>query len=168
MALIKNGSQVSDQWLVAEDDTPVQADIPTIVSYKRFLAERETLVKSRAELGVKVSPGDDVTELEGDLPRLQVIALDFPKFSDGRAYSAARLLRQRMGFEGEIRATGEVLRDQYLFMQRAGFDAYEVRDGAETRDWLEATREFSHYYQPAADGSRAVWAQRHEAVAAAE
>lgn len=168
MALIKNGSQVSDQWLTAADDTPVQADIPTIVSFKRFLEERDTLVKSRAELGVKLSPGEDVTLLERDLPRLQVVALDFPKFSDGRAYSSARLLRQRMGFEGEIRATGEVLRDQYLFMLRSGFDAFEVRDGAETRGWLEAVREFSHYYQPAADGSQAVWARRHpQAVAAA-
>lgn len=167
MALIKNGTQVSDPWIFVGDATPVQADIPTVVSYKRFLAERDTLLKSQAELGVKVSPGEDVTALEGDLPRLRVVALDFPKFTDGRSYSAARILRQRFRFDGEIRATGEVLRDQYLFMQRAGFDAYEVRDGAETRDWLTAVAEFSYAYQPAADGSRAVWTQRH-AVAAAE
>jgi len=166
MALIKNGAQVSDQWIYADDDTPVQADIPTIVSLKRFMAERETLVRSSSELGVHVSPGEDVTALEGDLDRLRVIALDFPKFTDGRAYSAARILRQRFRFEGEIRAIGEVLRDQYLFLSRAGFDAYEVRDGADARDWLDAVREFSHHYQPAADGSRAVWAQRHVAQAA--
>lgn len=167
MALIKNGTQVSDQWITADDDTPVQADIPTIVSYKRFLEERETLVRSRAELGVKVAPGEDVTALERDLPRLQVIALDFPKFTDGRSYSAARILRQRLGFEGEIRATGEVLRDQYLFMQRAGFDSFEVRDGVEARQWLDAVREFSHYYQPAPNGTSAVWALRHAGLAAA-
>ncbi len=166
MALIKNGTQVSDQWLLAGDDTPVQADIPTIVSYARFIAERDELVRSRAELGVKVSPGDDLSAIAADLPRLQVIALDFPKFTDGRAYSAARLLRQRYGFQGEIRATGEVLRDQYLFMRRAGFDAYQVRDGADAQGWLDAMREFSHHYQPAVDGSRPVWAERHARAAA--
>ncbi|WP_420724613.1 DUF934 domain-containing protein [Hwanghaeella sp. LZ110] len=167
MALIKNGTQVSDQWLVAADDTPVQADIPTIVSYKRFLAERDTLVRSRAELGVKLVPGDDVSAIAADLPRLQVVALDFPKFTDGRSYSAARLLRQRYGFQGEVRATGDVLRDQYLFMKRAGFDAFQVKDGAEAQGWIEAMGELSHYYQPAADGTPAVWAQR-RAIAAAE
>ncbi|HAJ19296.1 MAG TPA: oxidoreductase [Rhodospirillaceae bacterium] len=167
MALLKNGTQVSDQWLVAGDDTPVQADIPTIVSYKRFLAERDTLVRSRAELGVKLAPGDDVAAIASDLPRLQVVALDFPKFTDGRAYSTARLLRQRYGFQGEVRATGDVLRDQYLFMKRAGFDAFQVKDGAETQAWIAAMGELSHYYQPAADGTPAVWAQRH-AIAAAE
>ncbi len=166
MALIKNGAQVSDQWIYADDGTPVQADIPTIVTLGRFLNERDTLIRSSAELGVKVSPGDDVTVLERDLDRLRVVALDFPKFTDGRAYSAARILRQRFQFEGEIRAVGEVLRDQYLFLSRAGFDAFEVRDGADARDWLTAVREFSHHYQPAADGSRPVWAQRLDAQAA--
>ena len=81
--------------------------------------------------------------------------------------SSARLLRQRYGFQGEVRATGDVLRDQYLFMKRAGFDAFQVKDGAETQAWIAAMGELSHYYQPAADGTPAVWAQRH-AIAAAE
>lgn len=166
MALIKNGAQVSDQWLIACDEAPVQADIPTLVSYRRFLSERASLLHSQAELGVRLSPGDDVAALADDLPRLRVVALDFPKFTDGRAYSTARLLRQRYQFTGEIRATGDVLRDQYLFMKRAGFDAFEVPDGTPIMTWLEAVREFSHHYQPAADGTTAVWARRHVPAAA--
>lgn len=168
MALIKHGAQVSDQWLSAGNDTPVQADIPTLVPYRRFLAERDHLLRSQAELGVILSPGDDVAAIADDLPRLRVVALDFPKFTDGRPYSTARLLRQRHQFAGEIRATGEVLRDQYLFMKRAGFDAFAVPDGAPVMAWLEAVREFSHHYQPAADGTAAVWTRRHVPPAAAE
>jgi len=89
--------------------------------------------------------------LAGDIDRLSLVVLDFPKFSDGRAFSQARLLRDRLGFAGEIRATGNVLRDQYLFMTRCGIDAIELPDGTAIEGFLEALREFSVWYQPAAD-----------------
>ncbi|NMM43509.1 DUF934 domain-containing protein [Rhodospirillaceae bacterium KN72] len=168
MALIKDGKQVSDQWLTADADTPVQPDIPTIVPFARFIAERDSLLRSQAEIGVKLSPGDDVAALAGDLDRLKVIAVDFPAFTDGRAYSYARLLRQRYGYRGEIRATGNVLRDQYLFMLRAGIDAFEVTDKTQISSWIDALEEFSHYYQKASDAAQPVWAKRHTTVAAAE
>ena len=168
MALIKDGVQVTDPWVFAEDDAPVQPDIPTVVSYKRFLEEREDLLRSQAELGIRLDSGDDVSVLAEDLGRIRVVSLDFPKFTDGRSYSAARLLRQRYGYEGEIRATGNVLCDQFAFMLRAGFDAFQVRDGSEARFCEARFRDFSHHYQNAADGAQAVWAKRHALPAAAE
>ena len=87
--------------------------------------------------------------------------LTFPAFTDGRAFSQARLLRQRFGYKGEIRATGNVLRDQYAFMQRCGFDAFEVAEDTDLAGWGRSAQAMSRHYQTAADGVRAVWAKRH-------
>lgn len=104
--------------------------------------------------------------IEGDLDAFDVIVLDFPKFGDGRAYSQARLLRERYGFQGEIRAQGEVLRDQVLFMVRCGFDALELAR-ADVESAEEALAEFSHAYQAAADSERPVWSRRRDRAEAA-
>ena len=81
-----------------------------------------------------------------------MVALEFPKFRDGRAYSTARLLRERYGFAGELRAVGDVLRDQFLFMHRCGFDAFEVADEQAVAAWRKAIAEFTVFYQTATDG----------------
>jgi len=167
MGLIKNGQLTSDPWVTADMDGGLMPDIPTIVPLARFLAEREELLRSQAELGVLVSPGEDIDALAEDLPRLKVVALSFPAFTDGRAYSYARLLRQRHGYEGEIRAVGNVLRDQYLFMHRAGFDTYKVGEGADINAWKDAISHFSVVYQPATDSQTPAWKRRHSSAAAA-
>jgi uncharacterized protein (DUF934 family) len=100
---------------------------------------------------VRLEPDEAVEDLAGDLQRLALVALAFPKFRDGRPYSAAALLRERYGFKGEIRAVGEVLRDQADFMIRCGFDAYEPADGSTPEDWNRAEHRFRHVYQAAAD-----------------
>ncbi len=99
--------------------------------------------------------------LNGEVHRFALIALEFPRFNDGRAYSQARLLRSRLGYKGELRATGNVLRDQLLFMRRAGFDSFEV-DGARAlaEDWAKAFGEFDVFYQPSADSRPWVMRQR--------
>ncbi len=102
-------------------------------------------------LGVLVPNTVAVADLAGDLSHWQVVALEFPKFADGRAYSQARLLRERYGYRGEIRAVGDVLRDQLLFMARSGFDAFALRADRALEEALAAFAEFSESYQPAAD-----------------
>ena len=94
----------------------------------------------------------DVDDLVPCLDRLAVVALVFPSFRDGRAYTQARLLRERHGYDGELRATGQVLRDQFVFMLRAGFDAFEVKKQADAEAFDEATRRYSVFYQPTGDG----------------
>jgi uncharacterized protein (DUF934 family) len=86
----------------------------------------------------------------------------FPSFKDGRAYSQARQLRERYGFRGELRATGDVLRDQFLFLARAGFDAFEVKKDADTAAFVEALARYSVFYQPAADARTAVQRARRD------
>ena len=165
MPLIRNGAEAEDTWrFVGEDEgatEPVPADGGG-VSYalSRFLQEAETLLDANYPIGVRLSPDDDPLALASYLDRLSLIEVDFPKYTDGRGYSHAQLLRRRLGYTGELRAVGHVLRDQLLYMHRSGFDAFST-SRADLASVLEALGEFSSFYQPAADGPRSVFAARH-------
>ena len=152
MPLLKNGALVEDPWQTLGADDPLPADAPVILPVARWLAERETLGGRDAPVGVRVPNTQDITALAADLGRLAVIVLEFPKFNDGRAYSQARLLRERHGYRGELRASGQVLRDQLLFMHRCGFDAFEIVNAEPVAAWQAALDEFNVFYQPTADG----------------
>jgi len=152
MPLVEGGHIVEDRYVRVLDDAPIPDGGPVIVPGKRFLADAAELVQRDGALGV-IWPNDrKVAELEPWLDRLALIALVFPKFRDGRAYSQARLLREHYGFGGTLRATGDVLRDQFHFLVRAGFDSFEVKKAADARVFVEVMARFSVYYQPGADG----------------
>jgi uncharacterized protein (DUF934 family) len=149
---------------VSDDDTIPQGDV--IVSFIRFQAEAGVLLTQGREVGVRVEADQSVDDLAYDLPRIAVVALVFPKFGDGRAYSYARLLRERYGFTGEIRAVGDVLREQAGFMVRCGFDAFEPADGSTPEQWAAAASRFRHVYQRAADDREPAFALRNPAPGA--
>lgn len=150
MPLIKGGRFVTDPWRAVADEEPLP-DVPkTSVSWERWTRERDALVASGAELGVRLPNDVAPAKLAPDLGRLQLVVLFFPRFTDGRAYSQARLLR-RLGYQGELRADGNVLRDQLLFMRRCGFDSFAVSERAHFEGWLQAFREFDVFYQTGAD-----------------
>ncbi len=111
-------------------------------------------------MGVRLEPSEAVEDLAYDLPRLALVALAFPKFSDGRNLSAARLLRDRYGFKGEIRAVGEVLREQAMHMVRCGVDAYAPADGSDPEAWAAAAHRYRHVYQRAADDRTPAFVER--------
>lgn len=148
--IIKNRQIIEDPWRQVADDGELPAG-PVIVTLTRWRRERATLAERDEPVGVRVPNTVNVADLVDDLSRWPVVALEFPKFADGRAYSQARLLRERHGYRGEIRAVGDVLRDQLYFMARSGFDTFEVRADRSLEDALEAFGEFSVTYQPAAD-----------------
>ena len=153
MPLIKNGQVFPDAWVKLADEAPMpNEDMPIRVSYARWQQDRAALDGREAPLALDLPNTAKPEELNGGVNRFAMIALNFPKFSDGRAYSQARLLRERLGFKGELRATGHVLRDQLLFMHRAGFDAFEIprEDAAEV--FAAALKELSVFYQPTKDG----------------
>jgi uncharacterized protein (DUF934 family) len=153
MRYIKNGRIAEDPFALIEGDEPAPSDVPVILSAERLLsAAPEELAKRTAPLGVSWPNDRPESELAPYLAHLSLIALEFPVFRDGRAYTQARLLRERHGFKGEIRATGDVLRDQFLFMARAGFDAFEAKKDADAEAFAQALGEFTIRYQPAADG----------------
>jgi uncharacterized protein (DUF934 family) len=152
MQLVKGGRIVEDAFARVADDAPVPDRLPVIVSAARFLADADAFARRDAPTGV-IWPNDrKVGELAPHLARLALVALVFPVFKDGRAFSQARLIRERYGYGGELRATGQVLRDQFLFLLRAGFDAFEVSKDADAAAFAEATRRYSVFYQPTGDG----------------
>ncbi|MDB5406643.1 MAG: hypothetical protein JWL84_1555 [Rhodospirillales bacterium] len=148
MPLVKDGALVADAWTRIADDAALPGDGAVTVSFKRWEAERSSLLGRNAPVGVFLGNTDPVEALASDLNRIGVVMLDFPKYTDGRAYSQARLLRERLGYRGELRATGNVLRDQLLFMRRSGFDTYEV-DERGAAGFAASMAAVTHAYQPA-------------------
>jgi uncharacterized protein (DUF934 family) len=147
-----NGAFYPDQWTRHQPDAALLAgDYPLLIGLAAFLAEPDRFLAHEGPLGIEVAAGDSVDALAPYLARLSMIALSFPKFSDGRAYSTARLLRERIGFSGELRAVGDVLSDQIPLMRRCGITSFEVRH-APTRAALLSGRlaEMHHFYQPIA------------------
>ncbi|MFO1014934.1 MAG: DUF934 domain-containing protein [Caulobacteraceae bacterium] len=131
-----------------------------IVSLARFQADGDRLLGEGRMIGVQLEPGDKVEDLVFDLPRLSVVALNFPVHRDGRAYSNARLLRERYGYKGEIRAVGDVLREQARMMVRCGFDAFVAADGSKAADWAHKVRGYRHVYQRGVDGRAPAFVER--------
>ena len=160
MVLVKDGVAVDDPWISVADDEDLP-NAPAIVTLDRWRAERDALAGRNAPTGVRLRSDQSPGEIADDLDRLAVVALEFPVFTDGRAFSSARLLRERHGYEGEIRAVGNVLRDQLLFMLRCGFDTFEMDSDSAAQDWRAATAEFDVFYQAAADRRASVSEIRH-------
>ena len=145
-----------DAWVSAPDAALPSPDVPTIVTRKRWLAERGALAGRKAPLGLRIEPGERLDDIAADLARFALVALAFPKFSDGRAFSTARLLREKHGYEGELRAVGNVLSDQIPLMRRVGFDSFEVTHGPTRRALAEGrVAEVTLHYQPVASGEPA-------------
>jgi uncharacterized protein (DUF934 family) len=170
--IIKNRAIVEDSWTVvrvAEDGAlPEVAALPAgkvIVPLALWQAQREALVASRSkeELGVWLAPDSEPADIAGDFNDAALIAVDFPVFRDGRGYSTARLLRERYGYKGELRAIGDVLRDQLRFYERCGFDAYALRADKDLHDALNAFTEFTVQYQGAFDEPSPLFRRRHAA-----
>jgi uncharacterized protein (DUF934 family) len=133
-----------------------------IISLARFQSEGDQLLSEGRSVGVRLESHEQPEALAYDLPRLAVVALAFPKFGDGRAYTSARLLRERFGFKGEVRAVGDVLREQAGFMARCGFDAFEPADGSTPEVWERAAHRFRHVYQRGADDRTPAFVERGE------
>jgi uncharacterized protein (DUF934 family) len=153
MPLIKNGEIVQDSWIEATADAPLPEVDALLVPYAIWKEHREALMQRNGRLGVRLAADQPPQLIAGDLDRLDLVALEFPTFRDGRAYSYARLLRERYGYRKELRAVGNVLRDQFLFMHRCGFDAYEIAHPDAAQVWRKAIGEFTVFYQRATDDS---------------
>jgi len=162
MQYIKNAKISADEWVhvTAEGDLPASGKV--IVPLARWQSARAELLARKAPLGVRLASSESPEIIRADLGRFDLIALEFPIFRDGRAYSYARLLREQYGFKGELRAVGNVLYDQFSFMHRCGFDAYEVYKDADAERFARALLEFTVRYQPDADGSPSAIQLRHQ------
>ncbi|TNE36732.1 MAG: DUF934 domain-containing protein [Alphaproteobacteria bacterium] len=156
---IKDRKVDEDDWMpftgLEEDASLPSGNI--YVPLDEWLKTRDHLLARNDRLGVALKNTDDPALLEKDLDRLDLIVLEFPKMADGRAFTQARILRERLGFKGEIRATGDVLQDQLFYMQRCGINAFEIRDDQDIPSSLKAFDEMTVTYQPASDEKFPIW-----------
>ncbi|MDP3738600.1 MAG: DUF934 domain-containing protein [Hyphomonadaceae bacterium] len=161
MPLLRHGKVVDDCWVFVEDEHELSPGGCLTVSLGRFLSEHDQLLARNEAIGVRLAASDDPALLAPHLDRLRLIELNFPKYTDGRALSQSQLLRRRYGYKGEIRAVGQVLRDQLRLMIRAGFDAMviEETDAEDVYDF--SAHEFSEFYQAASDTSETIFMKRH-------
>ncbi|BBB67269.1 hypothetical protein UNDYM_3016 [Undibacterium sp. YM2] len=154
--IIKDKAIVSDDWTVlrlTENETPDAVSVPAgkvIIPLKVWLLQRESLL-SRTDIAVWFSSDEQAKELKDDINRFKLLAVDFPKFADGRGYSIAYNLRSRFNFTGELRAIGDVLRDQLFYMQRVGFNAFATREDKNIHDAIKGLTDFSEKYQTSWD-----------------
>ena len=169
MPLVKNATIVEDRFVRILADAAVPDEGSIIVLAARLLADAGELTQRSGATGVLWPNDRDISALAPYLDRLALVALVFPSFRDGRAYSQARILRERYQFRGELRATGDVLRDQFVLMHRAGFDAFEVRKQADAAKFAESVARYSVVYQPAGDSQPSAARRRlgHTATSAA-
>lgn len=161
-------SDASGRMTLAEDPftnvCPDQGLPPgdVIIPLAQFQADGDRLLGEGRKVGVRLTSDEEVEALAYDLPRISVVALEFPKFRDGRAFTSARLLRERYDFKGEVRAVGDVFREQAGFMLRCGFDAFEPADGSTPEAWERTAHRFRHVYQRAADRRAPAFIEREE------
>ena len=162
-SLAAGGRIVDDVWTTVETAEGLHAvadDAAVLVSHAVWSAERESLVARGTPIGVCLEPQDDPVSIADDLAHLGLVAVHFPKFTDGRGYSIARLLRQRHGYIGPLRATGDVLRDQLFYLLRCGFDGFAMKHDDHIEDALSAYRDFTEAYQTAVDRTVPLFARR--------
>src|SRR5580765_8389016 len=150
--LIKEQRIVADSWRLLSrgpkgelPEAPAQGDV--IVPLALWLERREIFLAYPGKLGVWLDANEGPESIAADLQRFALVAVNFPKFGDGRGFSIARLLRERYGYKGELRAVGHITRDHLFFMESVGFDAFELRDGEDPYEALAAFDDFSESYQ---------------------
>lgn len=154
--IIKNKIVMKDDWSILrlnQNELPNSVIIPIkkiIIPLSVWQTQREIL-KQRKELGIWLASNENPEIIKNDLTKFQVIAIDFPKFTDGRGYSIAYNLRTRLGYIGELRAIGDVLRDQLFYMQRVGFNTFAVRTDKNIHDAIKGLNDFSEKYQNSSD-----------------
>ncbi|MBY0574904.1 MAG: DUF934 domain-containing protein [Undibacterium sp.] len=165
--IIKDRAVVNDDWEVlqlSEDDSVDLIEVAygkVIVPLKVWLAQRDLLINriSHNNIAVWLSSDEQAKDLGKDIKHFSLIAIDFPKFADGRGYSIAYNLRTRLGYEGELRAIGDVLRDQLFYMQRVGFNSFAVRADKNIQDALKGLSDFSERYQTSVDEKSPLFAR---------
>ncbi len=148
MPVLEAGVVVPDHWEHAGDEDHLPAGRNFVVCLDRLRRDQEFLLARELPLGVVLPAGTRAADVAEFLPKLELVVVEFPKFKDGRGFTVARELRERYGFEGEIRATGHVLPDQYALLLRCGFSHVEVPDDADLVVWQSALARYKVAYQP--------------------
>ncbi|WP_343562998.1 DUF934 domain-containing protein [Kiloniella sp. b19] len=152
MPLIMNGRVVEDSWTRIDDEAALPTEGAVIVSYDRWEKDKASLLAADLDLGVWLNSDQSPELLDGDIDSLKLVALNFPSFADGRAFTYGRMLRERYEFEGQVRAMGGFILDQIEMLRRCGFDAFETEKPEVVRGVnRNASANVTVYYQPGQD-----------------
>jgi len=146
MQLIKDKQVAQDSWVSIADDLQLNADF-NIVSQSRWRKEGADLINRKGALGLRLESDAVVEEIVADLKHFQLIELHIPAFTDGRAFTHARLLRSRFGFAGDIRVSGDFMRDQVFYLNRVGVSSFELNDQDNAQEVIASMDDFSVDYQ---------------------
>jgi len=159
LRVIKDNRIFEDEWqrLESVDEDQPLPEGELIIPFRFWIEHHNELPERKGRLGVCIDGEDETEEVARHLDDFPLIALDFPAFKDGRCYTHARLLRERYRYQGELRAVGDVLRDQLFFMQRCGIDSFQLRSDQDMEEALKAFKDFSVKYQTAADGAPPIY-----------
>ncbi len=162
--IIRDFDVIADDWLVlpaiADGASAALPDGKLIVPLNVWMAQTDTLTERKLPVGIWLDSNQDPAEIANAVNSFAVVAVNFPKFADGRGYSIATLLRSRYGYKGELRAIGDVLRDQLFYMHRVGFNAFAVRADKDIHDALKALKDFSVKYQGSVSEPRPLFKRR--------
>ncbi len=147
--IIKDGKIADNDWIIINEESEL-SDEQSIVSLDIWTSQKEDL-KARKSLGLFLKNDQCISDIAEELEHFDVIAIDFPVFMDGRGFSLARLLRDRYGYQGEVRATGGVIRDQLCYLKRCGFNAFDMDESIDLEAALHSLNDFTESYQTSAD-----------------
>ena len=150
MKIIKDKQIIEDNWThIADDEDISQGDIT--LSLTRWKTEKSALSNHQGNIGIRIAPTDNVEEIADNLKDMPLVAVEFPAFTDGRAFSHARLLRERYGYEGEIRAIGSYMADQVFYLSRVGVNAFQLDKTEDLAVALSTMNDFTVKYQTSSD-----------------
>jgi len=158
--ILRNRQWLDDDCTHVADDAPVPLHGPVIVSLARWIAERASLLDRTGPVGIVLETTDEPGLIADDLPNLSLVCVHFRRFNDGRGYTVARLLRERHGYRGELRAIGDVLRDQLFVLSRVGFDAFALRADQDEIESVRAFDDFSEAYQTSVERPQPLFRRR--------
>lgn len=162
--IIVDGAIVSDHWITVHPTDNGQIEVPEegdiLVSLGTWQNHKDALLSHQGKTGLLMNGDVELEDFTSDLEHFDLIAINFPKFADGRGYSLARLIRERAGYTGELRAVGDVLRDQLFYLHRCGFNAFVIREDRDVDDALNAFNDFTVTYQADVHESRPIYHRR--------
>lgn len=162
--IIRHRQVVADNWQLLKTAVDGGAQMPAagdvIVPLPMWRAQRDALLARSGQVGVWLDSHEEPASIAGDLRHFGNIAINFPQFTDGRGYSTARLLRERYRWRGELRAIGDVQRDQLFYLARCGFDAFDLRAGQDPQAALAAFGDFSEGYQASVERPQPLFRRR--------
>jgi uncharacterized protein (DUF934 family) len=158
--VLKDNCVVEDSWILIDADSQSLPDGNLLLSYAQWQHLPEQIEAHKGNIGVIIEGDSDIENIIEPLLKLPLIAINFPKFADGRGFSLATLLRERYQYDGEVRAVGGFIRDQLYFLSRCGFNAFMFSDNTDLSEAAESLKDFSETYQVSADQKQPLYRRR--------